>query len=103
MVLREFDFAATLKEKTMIRYILKDLKPSVQTQLNAQARDLNSWEEAVEKSVNMEAKVLLQSFSSTCDMDSRCPRKNRPAKKEEKDSGKNKSTDSALADIFSEK
>ena len=37
-------------------------------------------------------------------MDSRCPRGNRPAKKEEKDfSGKNKSTDSPSADTSSKK
>ena len=37
-------------------------------------------------------------------MDSRCPRKNKPAKREEKNSsGKNKSTDSTPADISSGK
>ena len=45
---------------------------------------------------------MLQSFSSTQNMDARCPRGNR--KKDEKDSsGKNKSIDSASADKSSGK
>ena len=72
--------------------------------MDAQSRDLNSWEEAVEKAVNAEAKAMLQSSASTRDMDSRCPRGNRPTKKEEKDSNrKNKSTDSPSADTSSGK
>ena len=69
--------------------------------MDTQGRDLDSWEEAVEKAVNTEAKTMLQSSSSTREMDSRCPRGNR--KKDEKDSGKNKSTDSTSADTSSGK
>ena len=88
----------------MIRCFLEGLKPSVWAQMDTRGRDLNSWEEAVEKAVNAEAKAMLQSSASTRDMDSRCPRGNRPARKEEKDSGgKNKSTDSASADTSSGK
>ena len=88
----------------MIRCFLEGLKPSVQTQMDTQSRDLSSWEETVEKAVNAEAKMMLQSFSITHDMDLRCPRGNKPARKEEKDSGaKNKSTDSASADTSSGK
>ena len=101
-VLREFDPAATPNEEIMIRYFQEGLRPSVRAQLDARGRDLDSWEEAVEKAVNAEAKALLQSSSSICDMDSRCPKGNRPAKKDEKDS-KNKSTDSASADTSSGK
>ena len=58
----------------------------------------------MEKTVNVEAKAILQSFSIIRDIDSRCPKGNKPARKEEKDSsGKNKSTDSALADTSSRK
>ena len=72
--------------------------------MDARGRDIDSWEEAVKKAVNAEAKALLQSFASTHDMDSKCSRENRPAKKEEKDFGrKNKSTDSIPADISSGK
>ena len=47
---------------------------------------------------------MLQSSSSTRNMDSRCPRGNKPGKKKEKDSdGKNKSIDSTFANISSGK
>ena len=83
----------------MIQYFWEGLRPSIRAQLDVWGRDLDSWEKAVEKAVNAEAKALLQSPPSTRDMNSRCPRGNRPAKKEEKDSaGKNKSTNSTLAD-----
>ena len=88
----------------MIQYFWKDLRPSIRAQLDVRDRDLDSWEEAVKKAVNVEAKALLQSPANTRDMDSRCSQGNNPAKKEEKDSGgKNKSTNSVLADIFSGK
>ena len=88
----------------MIRCFRKDLRPSIQAQLDARGRNLDSWEEAVEKTVNAEAKALLQSPASTRNIDSRCPRGSRPAKREEKDSGgKNKSTNSTPADTSSRK
>ena len=88
----------------MIRCFLESLKPSARAQMDTRGRDLNSWEEAVEKAVNAEAKAMLQSSANTRNMDSRCPRGNRPARKEEKDSsGKNKSTDSLSADTSSGK
>ena len=103
-VLQEFDPVATPNKETIIRYFREGLKPSVRAQLDTRGRNQDSWEEAVEKAVNAEAKALLQSSASICDMDSRCPRGNRPARKEEKDSGgKNKSTDSPSADTSSGK
>ena len=86
----------------MIQYFREGLRPSIRAQLDARSRDLDSWEEAVKKAVNAEAKTSLQSPASTRDMDSRCPRGNRAAKREEKDS-KNKSTDSTPADTSSGK
>ena len=56
----EFDPAATPKEEILIRCFLEDLKPSIRVHLDARGRDLDSWEEAVEKAVNVEAKTLLQ-------------------------------------------
>ena len=103
-VLREFDPAATPNEEIMIRHFREGLRPSVRAQLDTRGRNQDSWEEAVEKAVNAEAKALLQSSSSIRDMDSRSPQGNRPAKKEEKNSGgKNKSTDLPSADTFSGK
>ena len=63
----------------MIRCFLEGLKPSVRAQMDTRSRDLDSWEEAVEKAVNAEAKALLQSASSNREMDQRCPQGNRPA------------------------
>ena len=104
MVFREFDPDAAPTGRIMIRCFLEGLKPSVSAQMNTRSRDLNSWEEAVEKAVNVEIKTMLQSSASTRDMDSRCSRGNRPAKKEEKDSNrKNKSTDSLSANTSSGK
>ena len=87
----------------MIWYFLEDLKPSIRAQLNIKGRDVDSWEETVKKTINMEVKSMLQSSSSTFNMDSRCPQGIRPAKKKEKDSRMNKFTDSALADKSSRK
>ena len=88
----------------MIRHFQEGLRPSVRAQLDTQGRNQDSWEEVVEKAVNAEAKAGLQSSSSICDMDSRCPQGNRPARKEEKDSGgKNKSINSPFADTSSGK
>ena len=77
-VFREFDPAATLKEEIMIRCFLEGLRPSIQAQLDTRGRELDSWEEAVEKAVNVEAKALLQLASSTRKMDQRCPQGNHP-------------------------
>ena len=73
----------------MIRYFLEGLRHFIRAQLDIWGRDLDSWEEVVEKAVNAEAKVMLLSSSSTRDMDSKCLQMNRPEKKEEKDSEKN--------------
>ena len=101
-VLREFDLAATPNKEIMIRYFREGLMRSVRAQLDARGRDLDSWEEVVKKAVNAEAKASLQSPTSTCDIDSRYSRGNRPAKREEKDS-KKKSTNSTHADTSSGK
>ena len=88
----------------MIQYFREGLRLFVRAQLDAQDRDLDSWEEAVKKTINTEAKALLQSSASTCNMNSGCLQGNRPAKRDEKDSGeKNKSTDSIFADTSSGK
>ena len=104
-VLREFDPAAAQNKEILIQCFLEDLRPFIRAQIDVRVKDLSSWKEAVEKAVNAEAKAMLQSSSTTRNIDSRCHRENRLAKKkkEKKDSGKNKSIDSAPADIFSGK
>ena len=58
-VLREFDPDAAPTGRIMIRCFLEGLKPSVRAQMDTRGRDLSSWEEAVEKAVNAEAKAML--------------------------------------------
>ena len=103
VVFREFDPATALNKEIMIWCFLKGLRPSIQAQIDVRSQDLSSWEEAIKKAINAEAKAILLSSSTTRDIDSRCHWGNRPAKKEEKDFEKNKSTDSAPADTSSRK
>ena len=77
-VLQEFDPAATPKEEIMIQCFLEGLRFSIRALLDARGRELDFWEEAVEKFVNVEVKALLQSASSTRKMDQHCPQDNRP-------------------------
>ena len=85
MVLQEFDPAITPNKEIRIRYFRKNLRPSIRAQLDARGRELDSWEETIEKAINAKVKALLQSSFSICEIDSRCLQGNRPAKKEEKD------------------
>ena len=87
----------------MIQFFQKSLKPFIRAQLDAQSWELDSWEEAVKKVVNVEAKALLQSSSNTRDMNSRCPQGNKPVKKEQKESRKTKFTNISSADASSSK
>ena len=58
----------------------------------------------MKKTINAEAKAMLQLSSSARNMDLKCPQGNRPTEKEEKDSGrKNRSIDSAFVDTSSGK
>ena len=103
VALKEFDLAVTLNKEIMIRYFREGLRPSIRAQLNARGRKLDSWKEAIEKTVDIEANALLQSSSSTRKMDSSCPQGNKPAKKEKKDSKRTKSINTPFADAFSSK
>ena len=46
--------------------------------MEQRGRELDSWDELVEKAINAEAKVSLQPTSIIREMDQRCPRGNRP-------------------------
>ena len=63
----------------MIRYFREGLRPSIRAQLDARGRELDSWEEAIEKAIDAEAKASLQPPSILREMDQRCPRGNRLA------------------------
>ena len=64
---------------------------------------MDSWEETVGKTVDAEVKTLLQPPSATQKINAKCLQGYRLAKKEDKDSGKNKSTNILPADISSGK
>ena len=87
----------------MIRYFREGLRPSIRAQLDARGRELDSWEEVVEKAVDVEAKALLEIPSGTQKIDAKCLWGYKPAKKEDKDSGKNKSVDILPADVPNKK
>ena len=91
----------TLNKEIIIQYFWESLRPSIRTHLDIRGRELDFWKEAIEKVVNVEVKAMLQLSSSIRNINSRCPQKNRPVKKEEKDFGKNKSITSPLADTLS--
>ena len=57
VVFQEFDPAATPNNEIIIRYFREGLKPSIQTQLDAQGRELDSWEEAIKKMIDAKAKT----------------------------------------------
>ena len=59
VVLREFDFVAAPNEGIMIWYFWESLRPSIQAQLDVKDRDLDSWDEVVNKTVDAEAKASL--------------------------------------------
>ena len=102
MVLQEFDLTTTLNKENMIQYFQESLRAFIRAQLDIRGRELDSWEEAVEKAINAKAKTLVQSSSSTREIDSKCSQENKPAKKE-KDFRRTKSTNIPSIDISSSK
>ena len=63
----------------MIRYFREGLRLSIWAQLDTRGQELDTWEEAVEKAVNVEIKALLQSTLSTRKIDQHCQRSKYPA------------------------
>ena len=81
-------------DDSLIRYLREGLRPSIRAQLDARGQDLDSWDEVVEKAVNVEAKASLQLPSKTREMDFKCPRVEQPVKTNDfsEPKEKNKST-----------
>lgn len=75
----------------------------MRVQLNARDGELDLWEEAIKKAVDIEAKALLQPSSKTREIDLKYSWEYKPAKKEEKDFGKIKSTNTPPIDVSSGK
>ena len=82
-VLREFDSVAAPNDDSLIWYFREGLRPSIRAQLDARGRELDSWDEVVEKTINAEAKASLQLYSRTRKMDSKCPRDELPVKSDD--------------------
>ena len=94
-VLQKFDFVAAPNKDTMIRYFRESLQPSIRAQFDVRDRDLDFWDEVVDKIVDAEAKASLQASSKTKEIDFRCFWGQEPIKKDDKDSmdyEKNKSS-----------
>ena len=71
-VLKEFNPAATPTEEVLICYFCDSLKPSIRAQINEQGRDLDTWEEAIKKAIDVEAKTACQPQSLMREMDNWC-------------------------------
>ena len=71
-VLKEFDPAAAPTERVLICYFCDGLRPSIRAQTNERGQDLDSWEEAIEKAINAEAKTARQPQSLIKEMDNCC-------------------------------
>lgn len=57
--LLKFDTDGASEKFDLIRFFWKDLKPSIKAQIEQKDRELNNWEEIVEKVVDIEAKMGL--------------------------------------------
>ena len=93
-VLREFNSVAAPNDDSLIRYFREGLRPSIRAQLDTRGRELDSWDEVIEKAVDVEAKTSLQLYSRTREMDSKCSQNEQPVKTNDfsEPKEKNKST-----------
>ena len=78
-ILIDSDADGAPEESDLIRFFLERLKPLVKAQMEQRGRELDSWDELVEKAIDAEAKASLQPPSFIREMDQRCRRGNRPA------------------------
>ena len=78
-ILAEFDTVRAPNESTMIRYFWKGLKLSIKVEIEQQNQALTSFEEMVQRAVNVEVKPDLKSSIIVWDADSRCLRSHRPS------------------------
>ncbi len=97
-VLKEFDPTGAPNETILIRYFRDGLRPSVRAQLDHRGRELDAWEEVVEKAGDVEAKANLQPPFYVRDIDTRCPRGQRPLAKKDKEDTYREPCDEASKD-----
>ena len=84
-MLKEFDSTGAPNETTLIRYLREGLCPSIWAKLDHQGRDLDLWEEVVEKAGDAEVKANLQPLSYVWEIDARSPKGYRPLSKKDKE------------------
>ncbi len=84
-LLKEFDLTNTPNKITLIRYFREGLRPSIWAKLDHQRRDLDRWEELVEKVDDTEAKVNLQPPLYIKDIDAKYPKGHCPSVKKDKE------------------
>ena len=82
-VLKEFNPVAAPTEEVLICYFCDGLRPSIRAQTNKRVQDLDTWEEAIKKTIDAEAKAACQPQSLRKEMDNRCPQCHWPTKTDE--------------------
>ncbi len=85
VVLKEFDPTGTPNKTILICYLREQLCLSIQAYLDYQGRDLDRWEEVVEKAGDAEAKANLQPLFYVRDINVRCPKDHHPSTKKDKE------------------
>ena len=78
-ILIEFDPECAPEEGTMIRYFREGLRPSVRVEMEQRGRELDSFEELVEKTVDAKAKAALRPRSYVRKTDQHCLWGSRPS------------------------
>ncbi len=84
-MLKGFDPTDAPNKITLIHYFREGLRPSIRAQLDHQGRDLDGWEEVVEKAGDAEAKANLQPPFYVREIDASCPNGHRPLAKKDKE------------------
>lgn len=72
-ILIELDADGAPEDSDLIRFFREGLKPLIKAQMGQRGRELDSWDELVEKAIDAEAKASLQPTSIIREMDQRCP------------------------------
>ena len=75
----EFDADEAPGEPTMIKYFREGLKPSIRAEIEQYGRELDSFEDTIQKAVNAEAQATLSPRSATRETDQHCPQSTWPA------------------------
>ena len=75
----EFDTVGASNEPTMICYFWESFTASIKVEIEQQDRASTSFEEIIQKTVNVKAKTNLMSSIMVRDTDSRCPRGHCPS------------------------